>query len=203
MEKSQLFFLLLYPDDKEYNCDDTLDLICSAAIEYVYCLHDKDTDVKPHIHLYCKMAQQMSIKSFCETYHTRPFPFTQYALNRKKCIRYMRHLDKIDDGDGSYKYSPEEVISNIDCTLYWEESDQLEGQYINELYNVALNYVDTYDSQCPLSVLFRYAQEQEEDKRYKLINILARRSYFFKTILEQIYAIRYDNLYLDWSKFIK
>ena len=65
LDKSQLFFCLFYPDDSEYNADDSLDLIATGCVEYAYILHDKD-GVKPHYHVYCKTAQAMSIESFAK-----------------------------------------------------------------------------------------------------------------------------------------
>lgn len=192
LAKSKLFFIELYPDDKEVPFDETLDMICMAAVEYAYIIHDKDVNnmgapLKPHCHMYVKLPQEISIKQFCEKFHVWEY-LVEYALDKGACIKYLRHLSiRGDKDDGKHIYEPEEVFSNIDCAIFWEQYQLIEAQYINELCNVAQRWHDTYGIKCPLSVLLRYAQEQEGDKRYNMIGTLARRSYFFKAILESMH----------------
>lgn len=208
LAKSKLFFIELYPDDKEVPFDETLDALCMAAVEYAYIIHDKDVNregapLKPHCHFYIKTAQEMSIKTFCEKFHVWDY-LVEYALDKVGCIKYLRHLSiRGDKDDGHHVYDAEEVFSNIDCNCYWESFQHLEALYINELINVAMNWVAEYGSKCPLSVLLRYAQEQEGDKRYDLIGTLARRSYFFKTALDSLYAVRYEMMPFDIERIYR
>lgn len=211
MAKSQLFFIVLYPDDKEVNIDEALDNICANSVKYAYILHDKDllkNDEdkhilkKAHIHLFCKMPNQMSRKAFAEKFHLHPH-LVQYAISEASCIQYLRHMNERADNDEiPFQYSADEIISNYDLSKFWESNTEKEGKYISEFVNVAEEYCAQYGTRCPFPYLFRYAQEQDESKRHDMIAVLAKRTYFFKTLLNEMWAMRFEDTPINWVHMV-
>lgn len=96
--------LLLYPDnDKHQMVMLSIDL---AQLQYVRCLHDKDdkedgVDAKPHYHYVVTFKDAKTI-SAAQAYFDRMGLEKRFvwaitsALERKKAIRYLLHLDDPD-----------------------------------------------------------------------------------------------------------
>lgn len=190
LDKSQKFFLILYPDDTTIDCEKVLDNICSASIEYAYILHDHDLNEdgspkKPHYHVYCKLPSQKSRKSFGEKFGIMP-NYIQYAVSDKQCVRYLRHLDDPD----CFQYPAEQVVCNYDVDKYWIDIDFDEFSSVSEIVSVIEEYYHQFGFVPTFPVLYR--ELCNHDNSTQLVKSLTHRTYFWRTML-----IDYKLLYND------
>lgn len=189
LSKSQKFFLILYPDDETINCTKILDDVCSASVEYAYVLHCNDVNndgspKKPHFHVYCKMPQQMSRKSFGEKFGIMP-NYIQYAVSERQCVRYLRHLDDPD----CFQYPASEIVCNYNVEKFWEDRDVDEASTISVIVNVIEYYYKKNGFAPTFPVLFHELRSMDDS--VKLIKCLTHRTYFWRTMLID-YKVAYN-----------
>ena len=88
-------------------------------LEYAYILHDKDTLVdgkpkKPHYHIWARWDTPVRKKMIAEALKLNDSHLPCTAKSQKACIRYMTHETKEAIKMKKYKYSRDDIKTNLE-----------------------------------------------------------------------------------------
>lgn len=141
--------VILYKDNLQH-----LNLLTTLTnkYDYAYILHDKDLDdngelKKEHFHLLLFFKNARYFSSILKSIEIDNPQLIQKKKDKRLSIRYLIHADS----PNKYQYSLDELHTNIDLSLYFNNNVSRETLEVQILYNYIL------DNNCSLQSLLYYA----------------------------------------------
>lgn len=140
-DQDRKFCAILYPDATNYDCASALKAAEEVA-EFAYILHDRDTDddgvlEKAHYHVLLRFKSSRYIQTVANKLGI-PANNVQFCGKFSAAEKYLVH--RTPDAAGKYKYSPDEVITNIGTYLS-DVGEMTEGQ-------IMLSFMAAVDKGC-------------------------------------------------------
>ena len=130
--------IILYTDNSVH-IELLRDLI--KKYDYAYILHDKDkedngTFKKPHYHLLIFFPNARWGSSILKEIKIDNSNLIEFRDNKVAAIQYLLHSNNLD----KYQYPIEDIISNIDINIYFNNLKNREEQDVAIIYDFILNY---------------------------------------------------------------
>lgn len=109
---------------------------------YAYILHDKDTNddgtlKKEHIHLLLFFKNARWGTSILKEINIDNTNLIEFRENKSNAIQYLVHSNNLD----KYQYPLENIISDIDISIYFNKYKDDETKDISIIYDFIVNYV--------------------------------------------------------------
>lgn len=151
------FLVELYPEDG-WDGEKIKKILDEHSIikQYVYILHDKDTNSdgtvkKAHYYIYINFGRSSATcKDVARWFSIRETLVENVKSNKRKAVRYAIHLDQPE----KYQYDKSEVISNFNLEPYFSDEKQKNAAQVER------ERKETIINLCSIGVIRPYNYEQ-------------------------------------------
>lgn len=123
--------------------------------DWAYIIHDKDTDVSPHVHVCCRLKNSYDSKYIAEWFGVGEQYVERVKGRWSDMLKYLIH----ENAPQKYQYSPDEVVSNFD----WVKAKDKNSRKEEIIQGVVDGVIREYN-------YFNYMTVQEYDKYKKSID---------------------------------